>query len=117
MPFFKTIKINSKTTLYLWKISEELSALQNQVQLKQTSKFRLEGMKAESHQKGFLAVRMLLQHIGYTDEDLIYDENGKPHLSKGESQKSKIESLNISISHSHQFSAIVISSKPVGLDI
>jgi phosphopantetheinyl transferase len=65
-------------------------------------------MKAESQQKGFLAVRLLLQHIGLSDADLIYDSNGKPHLENG---------THISISHSHQFSAIAISTEPLGIDI
>jgi phosphopantetheinyl transferase len=65
-------------------------------------------MKAESQQKGFLAVRMLLQHIGLSDSDLYYDFQGKPHLQNGK---------NISISHSHQFSVIAISTEPVGIDM
>jgi phosphopantetheinyl transferase len=65
-------------------------------------------MKSEEHQRGFLAVRMLLQHLGYTDYDLIYDEAGKPHLSDGK---------HISISHSHEFSCICISNKLMGIDL
>jgi phosphopantetheinyl transferase len=65
-------------------------------------------MKSESHQKGFLAVRMLLQHLGYSDFDLEYDANGKPHLK---------DTKCISISHSHEFSAIAVSSNPIGIDL
>lgn len=108
MPFYKEIRITDHATLYLWKITEDYDTLWPQVSLKDTSLARLEGMKSESHQKGFLAVRMLLQHLGYTDYDLYYDEFGKPHLYDGK---------HISISHSFDFSAIVISTKIVGLDI
>ncbi len=108
MAFYKSIEINPKTTAYFWNISEDLSYFINTCSLTQHSEQRLQTMKAESQQKGFLAVRMLLQHIGLSDADLIYDSNGKPHLENG---------THISISHSHQFSAIAISSEPIGIDI
>lgn len=65
-------------------------------------------MKSEMHQRAFLSVRKLLQEIGHTDLDLYYDEFGKPHLH-GEK--------HISITHSHEFSAIIVSDKTVGIDI
>ena len=114
MPFYKSIDINNDTTAYFWQITEDFNSLFRAVILKDTSLARLEKMKSESHQKGFLAVRMLLQSIGYSDFDLIYDESGKPHLEKKETKKK----LNISISHSFDFSCICISQKSiVGIDI
>jgi len=108
MAFYKSIEINPNTTAYFWNISEDLSYYKNTCSLTKNSEQRLQTMKAETQQKGFLAVRMLLQHIGLSDSDLYYDNNGKPHLQNGK---------NISISHSHQFSAIAISTDPVGIDI
>lgn len=108
MAFYKSIEIKPKTDVYLWKITEDFNTLFRQVQLKDVSLARLEKMKSESHQKGFLAVRMLLEHIGHSDLDLYYDTFGKPHL-KGEK--------HISISHSHEFSAIVISDNKIGIDL
>lgn len=108
MPLHKVILLSKSTKLYLWKITEAIDTLHNQTKLNETSLVRLQNMKSESHQKGFLAVRMLLQSINYSDFDLFYDEKGKPHL-KGEK--------HISISHSNEFSAIVISEQKVGLDL
>ena len=108
MPFFKSIKIKPNTNLYLWKITESYDWFCENVKLKETSFLRLESMKSESHRKGFLAVRMLLQEIGYSDYDLFYDDFGKPHLQDGK---------HISISHSNDFSAVVISNEILGLDI
>ena len=108
MPLHKTIHINETTTAYFWHITEDVNALFRAVSLQDTSLFRLEGMKSEEHQRGFLAVRMLLQHLGYTDYDLTYDEAGKPHLSDGK---------HISISHSHEFSCICISDELMGIDL
>ena len=108
MAFYKSIAIKPNTDIYLWKITEDFNTLFRQVQLKDVSLARLEKMKSESHQKGFLAVRMLLQHVGHSDLDLYYDAFGKPHL-KGEK--------HISISHSHEFSAMAISDKKIGIDL
>lgn len=108
MPLFKTIQINNDTTIFLWKITEDYNELFSQVSLKDTSLSRIEGMKSESHQKGFLSVRMLLQHCGYTDFDLVYDELGKPHLK---------DDKHISISHSFDFAAIALSNQNIGIDI
>jgi len=121
MPFFKEININEHTTAYFWKISEDIDWLFENVPLNEKSSSRLETMSSIEHKKGFLAVRMLLQHVGFTDFDLFYDEFGKPHL-EGKREKGKGKSLesdqnHISISHSHEFSCICISNKCIGIDL
>lgn len=126
MPFYKEIIINEHTVAYFWKITEDILWFNEKSVLNDNSKLRLQTMQSVAHQKGFLAVRMLLQHIDLTDFNLYYDAYGKPHL-KVESQMSKIKSQEInninskqkyiSISHSHEFSCICISNKPVGIDI
>ena len=108
MPLFNQINLSPVTELYLWKITEDLSDLYDAAILNDVSHLRLDAMKSEAHKKGFIAVRMLLQYIGYNDFDLYYDSNGKPHLKDGK---------QISISHSGEFSAIVISEQEVGLDL
>jgi phosphopantetheinyl transferase len=129
MPFYKTIVLNEHTTAYFWKITEEVTTLFRAVSLKDTSLFRYENMKSESHQKGFLAVRMLLQYLGYNDYNLVYDETGKPHLmleanpspiTNNPSPNTHHPSPNqkhISISHSHEFSCICISNELIGIDL
>ncbi len=108
MPLYKEVIINDITKLYLWKITEDLDWFIDVVDLNISSQKRINSMKSESHQKGFLAVRMLLQHIGYSDFDLYYDSYGKPHLKDGKC---------ISISHSHEFSAIAVSTHSIGIDL
>ena len=108
MPLYQKISVDTNSVVLVWKISESYNDLYRSVSLKDNSLARLEGMKSESHQKGFLAVRMLLQEVGYTDFDLYYDEFGKPHLKDGK---------NISISHSFDFSVIMLSDKNVGIDL
>ena len=51
----------------------------------------------------------LMAHYGYVDSDLFYGEAGKPHLNDGNF---------ISITHSHNFTGIIISENiEVGIDI
>jgi phosphopantetheinyl transferase len=108
MPLFKTIDFNSSTQIFVWKITESFEQLNNEVQLNDKNCIRLKGMKSEMHQRGFLSVRKLLQEAGYNDFDLYYDEFGKPHLT---------DDKYISITHSHHFSAIIVSDETVGIDI
>jgi phosphopantetheinyl transferase len=108
MPLLKIKALNETTQCYVWKITESFDELFRTVALKDVSLARLEGMRSESHQKGFLSVRRLLIEAGYTDFDLYYDEFGKPHLQDGK---------HISISHSNDFSVIVISEVNIGADL
>lgn len=108
MPLYKSISVNSQTTVKIWKIEESYDALIAPLDLKPNSLQRVLGMKSELHQRGFLSVRHLLRVFGYTDQDLFYDDNGKPHLKDGK---------HISISHSFTFSGVIISDKEVGIDI
>ena len=108
MPLYKTISVNSQTTVKIWKIEESYDDLISPIDLKPDSLKRVLGMKSELHQRGFLSVRHLLNEFGYTDQDLFYDDNGKPHLKDGK---------HISITHSFTFSGVIVSDKEVGIDI
>ena len=108
MPFYKIINFSPTTQILIWKITESFDELLNEVQLNNSNTIRLSGMKSQMHQRAFLSVRKLFQQVGYTDLDLYYDQFGKPHLLDGK---------HISITHSHNFSAIIISDQIVGIDI
>tara|TARA_B110001454_G_scaffold213582_1_gene232013 strand:+ start:1277 stop:1909 length:633 start_codon:yes stop_codon:yes gene_type:complete len=108
MPLFKIINHNKNTTIFIWKIDESLAQLEKSVKLNDRSIKRIQGMRSESHKKGFLAVRKLLETAQLTDFDLYYTNDGKPHLKDGRI---------ITISHSFDFSAIAISESEIGIDI
>lgn len=108
MPLYKSINVNSQTTVKIWKIEESYDDLMQPLDLKPESLERVSNMKSELHQLGFLSVRHLLRAFGYTDQDLFYDSNGKPHLKDGKF---------ISITHSFTFSGVIVSNNPVGIDI
>jgi len=108
MPLYKSIAVNSQTNVKIWRIDESYEALIEPLSLKSESQVRVDGMKSGIHQRGFLSVRHLLREFGYTDQDLYYDENGKPHLK---------DDKFISITHSFTFSAVIVSESEVGIDI
>ena len=108
MPLYKKINLTLTAQVLIWQITESFEDLFDEVILKDISLIRVNNMKALSHQKGFLSIRKLLQEIGYTDADLFYDETGKPNLLDGKM---------ISITHSFEFSAIIVSDKIAGIDL
>lgn len=109
MPLYKTIKVTEETTVLIWKIEESEATLKKGIELTPHCAKRFSGMKSEMHRRGFLSIRHLMAIEGYTDHDLYYDAEGKPHLQDG---------TFISITHSHHFTGIILSkTKHVGIDI
>ena len=108
MPLYKNLTIDKNTKVLIWNIQESYADLSDGISLTTANQARVDSMKSELHQRGFLSIRHLLKEVGLIDEDLVYDEFGKPHLKNGKF---------ISITHSFTFSGIIISDVPVGIDI
>lgn len=109
MPLYKTITVSSTIKVYVWKIEEAEDELAQGIELTPHCQNRMIGMKSEMHRKGFLSIRHLMGEAGYVDADLYYDSVGKPHLNNGK---------HISITHSNQFTGIIVSdAEEVGIDI
>ncbi|MCC9063082.1 4'-phosphopantetheinyl transferase family protein [Flavobacterium piscisymbiosum] len=108
MPLFQTIQFNETTKILIWHITESFEELLSKVVLKEKTQQRLNGMKSQMHQRAFLSVRMLIQEMGFTDHEMHYDEFGKPYFNCHN---------HISITHSHDFAAIIISDETVGIDM
>jgi 4'-phosphopantetheinyl transferase len=108
MPLFKSINNRENTLIYIWKITESEAYLRTDIELSENSKNRLLTMSSELHRRGFLSIRHLLNIAGYNDLDLHYSEHGKPHLT---------DHKYISITHSFEFTAIIISDVSIGIDI
>lgn len=109
MPLYKIITVNESTSLAIWKVEEPEDLLWKGVELTAYCQDRFDGMKSQLHRRAFLSIRHLLAEYGYTDKDLVYHENGKPHLRDG---------TYISITHSHNFTGVIISATAqVGIDI
>ena len=114
MPLHTHIHHNNNTQILIWQTTESLQQLTQEIQLSNTSQTRLNNMKSEMHQRAFLSVRKLLSLVGYTDFDLDYDPSGKPRLNPNCYGN---QPVYLSISHSHHFSALLISNQAVGIDI
>jgi phosphopantetheinyl transferase len=109
MPLYKSFQPASDVRVYIWKIEESESWLSRDVALTPHCQQRVDGMQSELHRRGFLSIRHLMAEAGYTDADLYYDDNGKPHLKDG---------THISITHSFEFTGIILSRQyEVGIDI
>ena len=108
MPLHKSLTINNSTKVLIWNIQEGYTDLSDGISLTAANQTRVDSMKSELHQRGFLSIRHLLKEVGLVDADLVYDEFGKPHLKNGKF---------ISITHSFTFSGIIVSDVPVGIDI
>ena len=109
MPLYKTLNCPPDVRVFIWKIEEPESWLASGIELTPHCQQRVDGMRSELHRRGFLSIRHLLAEAGYTDSDLVYDALGKPHLRDG---------THISITHSFEFTGIVVSVRhQVGIDI
>ena len=105
MPFHKNIIIDDKTKIKLWKVMiGELSPKELNNEEKKLFKLKKSNVLKEQ----FLATRKILE-LENSDYIITYDLDGKPSLNS---------EFNISISHSHEIAAIVISdNSKIGLDV
>ena len=108
MPIYKSYSPNSCTSIKVWKISESYNELLTSINLSKNTFEKLDKVQSDVKKCEILSVRHLLKEFGFSDNDLYYDENGKPLL---------LNKQNISISHSKLFSSIIISDFNISIDI
>ncbi|WP_320113473.1 4'-phosphopantetheinyl transferase superfamily protein [Draconibacterium orientale] len=109
MPLIEKIA-NQNGTIGVWELKEAADDLLKKVKLTPVETARLATFKAEKRRKEFLASRLLLQQLLPESPEIVYrDKFGKPSL--------KDSSLNISITHSADLAAIIISDKNIGIDV
>ena len=105
MPFIEEFIIKEKTKIKLWKV---MIGELNTKELNSDEKKLLKLKKNNILREQFLATRKLLA-LENSDYKITYDINGKPLLNS---------IYNISISHSHEIAAIVISdNSKIGLHV
>ena len=105
MPFLKEFIINEKTKIKIWKVMiGELSPKELNKDDKKIFKLKKNNILREQ----FLATRKILS-LENSSYIITYDFDGKPSLNS---------EFNISISHSHEIAALVISNnRMIGLDV
>jgi phosphopantetheinyl transferase len=93
----------------VWDTVEDTSFFLDKLKLNTQQLSNLDNMKPH-RKREWLSSRMLLQHLLKTpDFILCKDECGKPFLKNSD--------LNISISHSNEKAAVIVSKHLVGIDI
>ena len=105
MPFLKEFIINEKTKIKLWKVMiGELNP--KKLNNEEIKLFKLK--KSNLLKEQFLAIRKILA-LENSDYIITYDLDGKPTLNS---------EFKISISHSHEIAALVISNNlKFGIDV
>ncbi len=110
MPICKQIQINDSCRLIVWKTTESLDELLQNVNLSSNELARLDSFGSQSRKIEFVATRCLVQFSLGRDVLIENDEHGKPHLINSD--------LNISISHTKSYVGILIGDKhSVALDM
>ena len=95
----------------IWNINETEEELRASLSLPEYFAEKIANLKPGSRRLlEVLAVRRALKELFYGEEqEVVYDEHGKPSLKAGKPY--------ISISHTHGYAAVISSDVPVGIDI
>ncbi len=109
MSLLKSLNFGPTAKLYIWKLEETLTELRSRVILHKSDLERYSKISHPEKQGEFLALRCCLrEHFG-TNPEVFYHQTGKPYLDRSE---------KISFSHTHGYSAALISEElEVGLDL
>jgi len=94
----------------MWKIEEDFDTLLQSVTLNADEKKKLKSFRSVKRKLEFLSVRALLAELTDNKASIVYNKNNKPFLKDG--------AMFISISHSYQLTAILLSvNEKVGVDL
>ena len=103
-------EVDSCCKLGIWEINEEYDDLLSRLSLTSEENKRLEGFQSLNRKLEFLSVRVLMNVMSGNPARIIYNNERKPFLENN--------SHRISISHSCQFTSIIMShEKQVGIDL
>ena len=108
MPVIDDVNLSPKTRVVIWEINESFHDLKSKVVLSEYNLKLLNQKRSEIHKKQFLAIRKIFNLLFIDDEDLKYDKAGKPICSQNK---------RLSISHSGNYAAVIMSDHSVGNDI
>lgn len=110
MALVQTIQPKKNEIIGLWRFEESIDDLLNQIQPLHFNQKKLLSITSEARKIEWLSTRLLIQELLRGNEaDIIYDENGKPHLES--------KHPFISISHSKGMCALFLSEQPNGVDL
>jgi 4'-phosphopantetheinyl transferase EntD len=103
-------QVNNHSRLGIWEINEDYEELFSMLKLRQEEINTLESFRNYRRKLEWMSVRVLLNKLTNKNNNIIYNGNRKPFIAD--------QSHNISISHSYQYAAVLISKKShAGIDI
>ncbi len=108
MPLLKKIKLQ-EGVLGIRELTDPSSVLLPRYQLSAAEKTAFEKLKLEKRRKEFLAVRLIVQDLISEKKEIVYEKTGRPQL--------KDSPFFISISHSSELAAVLLSEKTAGIDV
>ena len=108
MPIIDDLNLSPKTRVVIWEINESVQDLESEVILSEYSIKLLNQKKSEIQKKQFLAIRNIFKLLSIEDNEVKYNQVGKPIFSQN-----KI----LSISHSGNYATVITSDNTVGIDI
>ena len=108
MPLIKRISLHD-AEIGIWKIEETVDQLKKSIDLHDDDFKLLDNFTNEKRKREFLAIRHLLKNMLGGIQKITYNKLGQPLLVNS--------SQHISISHSISMAAIIVSNKPVGIDV
>ena len=94
MPIIDDLNLSPKTRVVIWEINESIQDLESKVILSEYSIKLLNQKKSEIQKKQFLAIRNIFKLLSIEDNEVKYDQAGKPILS---------QNTILSISHSGNY--------------
>ena len=108
MALIKRISLHD-AEIGIWKIEETVDELRSRIDLSEDDFKLLDNFTNEKRKREFLAIRNLLKTITGSNQKISYDKTGQPQLCN--------PTQLISISHTLSLAALIISGKPVGIDV
>jgi len=111
MPLELEKRICDDTTLGLWRVEESIDELRQHLQLNEEEEHFYQTLKKNKRNLHWLSSRVLLRKLLHTDEFIEVGSTGKgkPILINFD--------YELSISHSFDYAAVIISKNKVGVDI
>ena len=96
--------------ILVWELTESADALKEQLNLIESDQILFEKIVSDKRKLEFLGIRIALKTLLGKEIQIVYDQEGKPHLSDN--------SYQISVSHSNEWIAVVAHpNRKVGIDI
>ena len=108
MPVIDDLNLSPITRVVIWEINESLQDLKSKVILSEDSLKLLNQKNSEIQKKQFLAIRNIFKLLSIEDNEVKYGKVGKTIFSQNKT---------LSISHSGNYAAVIISDHTVGIDI